>query len=452
MATSVSKTLKTFLKIMGGVLMTGMIVSLAAKAHLALIALILFWMLANGWALYCFLRYRQGRQEEIVRVLASAVEANLPLAAAVESFRRDRFRLGTFRYAVIFTSFLILPIYGYIRLWLGWRPYEWLLNDFSARLSEGNTLTVAMDCVPGIVSRHARQLIEVGEDTNSLGACLNTIDREEHTSTWVELAPRIIYPFVVLSFAWGLATYLIVSVVPKYKKIFVETGHGGIPAATAQFIEAGEWFCGVIHYNWIAVYFKIWWFLCDVISGDQQPDFSEKDLYDFVPGVLVMLFIAAIIALPLLRWYTPLIGQLYRWDIQARVLRALGRYIAVGRTIPESLVAISESRALPKMIRKRLVAASAAVEAGEPFPEVLREKGLLPASMVPLVVAAGKANTLPWTFAALGDHLLARSFRLVRRVTAVLSPIAIVCIGAFVAFVALAMFMPMIELLNQLSE
>src|SRR5690349_1126106 len=69
----------------GGLIMTGM-----AQA----ILLLPFALLGVGWMFYAFLRYRQARQDELLQVLATAVEANLPLAPAVRAYLRDRPREG----------------------------------------------------------------------------------------------------------------------------------------------------------------------------------------------------------------------------------------------------------------------------------------------------------------------------------------------------------------------
>src|SRR5438105_4805326 len=53
-----------------------------------------FVMLGVGWMAYAFLRYRQARQDELLQVLATAVEANLPLASALRAYLRDRPREG----------------------------------------------------------------------------------------------------------------------------------------------------------------------------------------------------------------------------------------------------------------------------------------------------------------------------------------------------------------------
>src|SRR6478609_8324046 len=48
--------------------------------------LLLFLMLAFGWMLYAFVRYQQVRQDELLQLIATAVEANLPLGHSIRAY------------------------------------------------------------------------------------------------------------------------------------------------------------------------------------------------------------------------------------------------------------------------------------------------------------------------------------------------------------------------------
>jgi type II secretory pathway component PulF len=72
--------------------------------------------------------------------------------------------------------------------------------------------------------------------------------------------------------------------------------------------------------------------------------------------------------------------------------------------------------------------------------------------MAPLVASATRVGNLSWALVELGDHLSGRAFRLVRRLSLVLSPILVVAIGVVVLFVVVAMFLPLIKLLTSLAE
>ena len=43
-----------------------------------------------GWMLFTFLHYRQARQEEVLQLLAAAVEARVPLAPALRTYLEER--------------------------------------------------------------------------------------------------------------------------------------------------------------------------------------------------------------------------------------------------------------------------------------------------------------------------------------------------------------------------
>src|SRR5262245_52534798 len=94
------RTVLDVLKVLG-VLVAGLLglALLAAGLILAgqgqLLPLLLFLMLAVVWMGYAFFRYRQVRQDELLQVLAMAVEAQLPLGPAIRAYLQDRPGEGT---------------------------------------------------------------------------------------------------------------------------------------------------------------------------------------------------------------------------------------------------------------------------------------------------------------------------------------------------------------------
>jgi general secretion pathway protein F len=137
--------------------------------------------------------------------------------------------------------------------------------------------------------------------------------------------------------------------------------------------------------------------------------------------------------------------------VQARVLRMLGILLEVERPVPQALAVLADSGYFSRVARNRLNAARGAVERGEPLAPTLQRFGLLPRRMVALVQAAERAHNLPWALAELGDHLAQRAVRLMRRLTLVFFPAAVVGVGVIVAAVVLGWFLPLIKLLTELS-
>jgi type II secretory pathway component PulF len=122
------------------------------------------------------------------------------------------------------------------------------------------------------------------------------------------------------------------------------------------------------------------------------------------------------------------------------------------RNVPDSLDFIVESGVFPQIVLRRIAEAREDVVEGQPLDEALTNAELLPPSMGPLIRSAQTSNTLAWALEELGDHLGGRAVRLVRRISLIVSPLIILALGALVAFIALGMFMPLVQLIERLAE
>jgi type II secretory pathway component PulF len=178
------------------------------------------------------------------------------------------------------------------------------------------------------------------------------------------------------------------------------------------------------------------------------------DEYDWI-GLAGLLGIAALVGLLLasstLRWHLPLVGRLYRMYVQGRVLRMLAPLLEAGRPAPEALGLLADSGYFAGAPRRRLVGARRLVEQGESLATSLRRKRLLPSAMTPLVAAAQRIQNLPWTLTELGENRTNRALRLLQRLSMAVAPFPVIAVGAMVAFIALAIFMPLIYLLGRLG-
>jgi type IV pilus assembly protein PilC len=175
--------------------------------------------------------------------------------------------------------------------------------------------------------------------------------------------------------------------------------------------------------------------------------------YEWLVGLGILALLAMIVVLlcsSTVCWHFPLFGRLYRMHAQARVLKALSILLDTGKPVPQALGLLIESGYFPAAVERRLEAVRNAVQQGEPLAESLFRQRLLPRSMVPLVQAAGRANNLPWALSELGESHAKNLFRLARRITLAIFPIAIVAMGLAIAAIALGMFLPLVQLISEL--
>ena len=400
-----------------GDILLGVLALAAVEIGLGIGVVCYFVVLAfASWAIYAYLRYREGRQEEILQILQAVVAGRMPLVPALHAYLQDRPQRspywGVLGWVICCTTIVLVPLW----IWLWSRRFDRRVRQFAEQIANGASLSEALRRVPNVASSETRLAAAIGEKAGTLPLCLTRADRERVAAAWLEVLPRLFYPFLLLLLILGAIEFLMANIMPKYRKIFEEFGQR-LPAITAR-----------LRHEWEAV-------------------------ADWIPFVLLglVVVVAVLIASPTVRWYTPLLGRLYRWDIQGQVLRALGQLLGSDKPVPESLGLLAQAVELPAVAQRRLRRAAAAVERGEDLADALRGARLLPAAMAPLVRAAQQARTLPWALAELGDHIGGRAFRMVRRLSLVIGPMLVVAIGTLVGLVALAMFMPLITLLTWLS-
>ena len=107
---------------------------------------------------------------------------------------------------------------------------------------------------------------------------------------------------------------------------------------------------------------------------------------------------------------------------------------------------------LPGVIAKRVTQLAADLRGGMPLAESLTKRGLATESMRGLIVTAEKTHTLPWALQELGDSLSRRAARVGYRIVMVLFPLTIFACAFLVALVAIAMFYPLLTLLEKVAH
>lgn len=399
-------------------LIVGVVITIVLFGGVPVIPFLLLLGLGYGWVLWAFFHYRQCRQDEFLHLLAAAVDANAPLPAVLRAYLTDRPNGPLREFWVGCLLFFVLP--GYYWIWYQRFNFNRKVARVAAILEMGYTLPTALAATPGVAPRQMILATEVGEATGRMDRCLRTSAMPRLAPVWLEILPRVFYPLLLLVFITGVGGFWMAFLLPRYLRIFQDFD-GDFPEVTNSLVEYGQL---LDDYAWVLVL--------------------------AVPVILSWL--AALISSPTLRWYHPLVARLYRRAIQGRVLKMLAALLEAGKPIPEALNLLANSDYFPLVARRRLDAVCTRVEQGEPLAESLRRGGLLPRAMVPLVGAAERVRNLPWALAELGDHLSNRLIRRLRRISVVVFPLILLAIGGLVGFIALGMFLPLVELITRLSE
>jgi type II secretory pathway component PulF len=371
-----------------------------------------------GWMLFAYLHYRQGRQDEFLHLLTTAVEAELPLGPALWSYLKDRPRSLQREVLVAMLLFFVFP--GYYWIWHRRHGFDAKVATLASYLDMGVSLPAALRAVRGIVSRDTLLAVTIGESTGQMLPALRGVTQNRLATIWLQVIVRAVYPVMIIAFTFGVVGFWVNFIEPKIQRISKDF-HMPMPEASIRLVEA--------------------WGLIE----DNADDLAEG----FLIAVAVVVLIAAS---PFLRWYLPLVSRLQRTYVRARVLKMLSLLVAAGKPIPESLKLLADSGQFALIVRWHLRRAQRLAVNGMPLAECLRRRSLVTGRMVPLLTAAQRVQNLPWALAALGDTLAGRTMRTVERISLALNPIIVTVLGCMVAFVVLGMYMPLVDLLIQVEQ
>jgi type II secretory pathway component PulF len=375
-------------------------------------------VLFYGWMFSAYLHYRQGRQDELQHFLLTAVEAEVPLSAALWSYLKDRPRSVEREVAVIMLLLFVFP--GYYWLWHRRHCFDAKVATLASYLDMGVALPTALRAIPGIASKDTILAAMIGESTGQMAAALRRVGQHRTGIVWLHVMGRLAYPLVVIAFMLSIVQFWMAFILPRLVKIYADFNLE-LPEATENLIDS--WFFVGSQAGWIG---------------------------------LALLAVAAALALiafsPTLRWHLPLISRLQRMHVRARVLQMLSLLLVANKTVPEALALLADSGQFSFPVRWRLRRARKLVESGIPLADSLRRRQLIGRKMAPLVSAAERARHLPWALAELGDSMAGRAIRTVERISLAVTPVYMIVLGAVVCFVVLGMFMPLINVLSSLTQ
>src|SRR5215813_6401648 len=138
------------------------------------------------------------------------------------------------------------------------------LIDVVEDVESGMTLSEAMGRHPKAFDRLYVNMVKAGEAGGALEVILQRLAefKEKSQSLKRKIIGAMVYPSVVIFVAIGILTFIMVTIVPKFKKIFDEFGMQ-LPAMTQFLIDTSMWFAD---YWWVLPLFPLgFWLLMKLI-------------------------------------------------------------------------------------------------------------------------------------------------------------------------------------------
>jgi type IV pilus assembly protein PilC len=293
------------------------------------------------------------------------------------------------------------------------------------------------------MAKHAREfdrlfvkMVNAGE----IGGVLDII--LQRLADFMEKAQRLrrqirgalVYPVVVISISILILTGIMIFIIPKFEEIFTDFGVA-LPALTRWLINTSRW-----------------------VAGKANPDQT-------IPGVVFILAFpfAAYLFFKLIRkagpgravtdtlfLWSPIFGKLIRKTTIARFTRTLGTLISAGVPILEAIM-ITRDTSGNYVFEKALTKVHDSIREGESFAGPLRESKTCDAIVVNMIDVGEETGEMDTMLLKIADNYDEEVDVAVAALVSLLEPLMVVVLGGMVGTIVVAMFLPMVAMINSLQ-
>ncbi len=316
------------------------------------------------------------------------------------------------------------------------------IDDLSLAIEGGSTFSEALAQHPKIFNRLFVNMVKAGELGGVLEVVLNRLAEfmEKAEKIKGKVIAAMFYPVAVMTVAVGILGLLMVVVVPKFKEIFADLlGDAGMPEFT-EFVLA----------------------ISDAIKS-KTIVLTEGPPYVY-PGPVIWGIVAFVIFFKLVvrlkkgRWlwdktklHLPAVGSVIHKVAIARFCRTLGTLVSSGVPILQALNIVRET-AGNVVVANAVQMVHESVKEGETITAPLEKSGVFPPMVISMVDVGEQTGALPEMLLKIADTYDDEVDNAVAAMTSLLEPIMIVFLAVVVGSIVIALFLPLITLIDKLGS
>jgi type IV pilus assembly protein PilC len=302
------------------------------------------------------------------------------------------------------------------------------LMDVVDDVESGSTLSEAFGKHPKCFDRLYVNMVKAGEAGGALEVILQRLaDFKEKSQTLKrKIIGAMVYPCVVILVAVSILTFIMVAIIPKFKKIF-DDFNMKLPWATEMLIKTSMWFAD---YWWVLPLFPMGFFI--LIK-------------------LIRLSRSGAYAVDRCKLWIPLMGKILEKSIVARTMRTLGTLVASGVPILESLAIVRET-STNVVFERMFTRVIESIREGDTIADPMKQSRLIDDMVVNMIEVGEETGDLDTMLFKISDFYDEEVDTLVKSLISALEPIMIVVLGLIIGFIVISLFLPLIKLLEGLSK
>jgi type IV pilus assembly protein PilC len=301
------------------------------------------------------------------------------------------------------------------------------IGDVVEDVESGSSLSEAFGKHPRCFDRLYVNMVKAGEAGGALEVILQRLaDFKEKAQTLQKrITGAMVYPAVVISVAVAILSFIMLYIIPKFEKIFRDFGMK-LPDLTQFLMNTSQWFG------------KYWYILPLFPMGF------------YLTIKLLRMNKAAGYVLDRMMLYIPIIGTLIEKTTIARTMRTLGTLISSGVPILEALAIVRET-CTNQVFERMYQRVYESIREGDTIVQPLRESKMVDDIVTNMIDVGEETGDLDSMLYKIADIYDEEVNIVVESLLSLLEPIMIVVLGGIVGTIVIALFMPMLSLLDKLS-
>jgi len=305
-----------------------------------------------------------------------------------------------------------------------------IIMDLKSEVESGNSLSKAMSKYPRVFNNLFIGLIRAGEVGGVLEESLQrlSIFLEKDVELRRKIKAALTYPIIVSVVALSIVMFLTIFIVPQFMKMFTDLGlkPADFPAMTLALMTFSDF---MVHKFYICAIIVAVVVVASKMFGRTK---VGRRFFDRV------------------KLKVPVFGRLNHKVALARFSRTLATLLSSGVPILSALETVAGTVA-NEIISDAILDARARVREGDVISEPLRRSKMFPPMVVQMISIGQESGALDTMLSKIADFYDQEVDAAISALTAAIEPILIVFLGVTVGFIVIAMFMPLVALINGLS-
>ncbi|MDO8684138.1 MAG: type II secretion system F family protein [Armatimonadota bacterium] len=304
-----------------------------------------------------------------------------------------------------------------------------IIADIQSEVEAGQTLSRSLQKYQNVFSPLFIGLVRAGEIGGVLEESLQRLSQflEKDQELRRKVKSAMTYPIIIGVIAVSIVLLLVTFILPRFMVLFKDLGVAEFPAPTQVLMGFSDF---VIHKCIYLLLFIVGFVIAFRIFAKTRVGSRIIDR---------------------IKLQAPVFGKLNHKVALARFSRTLGTLLESGVPILQALETVAGAVA-NQIISDAVLEARARIREGDKIGEPLQKSKMFPPMVVQMISIGEESGSLDPMLGKIAEFYEAEVDAALESLTAAIEPVMIIFLGGAVGFIVIAMFLPLIQVVNKLTE